>query len=145
MAASGAAATSSRQSASARKRCSWAAPTPTDLAPAADRASRGRSKSCALTSCERSSCWDARQSSRWIAPGWTYPRRGTIADGHTMKLIRFGSSGAERPGVLLEDGTRLDVSAAVADYDDAFFAGDGLQQVRAWLDQIGRASPRVAT
>jgi 2,4-didehydro-3-deoxy-L-rhamnonate hydrolase len=62
-----------------------------------------------------------------------------------MKLIRFGSSGAERPGVMLEDGTRLDVSAAVADYDDTFFAGDGLQQVRAWLDRNAAAAPRVAT
>jgi 2,4-diketo-3-deoxy-L-fuconate hydrolase len=61
-----------------------------------------------------------------------------------MKLIRFGSSGAERPGVMLEDGTRLDVSAAVADYDDAFFASDGLQHVRVWLDRNATAAPRVA-
>ena len=28
-----------------------------------------------------------------------------------MKLIRFGPPGRERPGVLLPDGTRRDVSA----------------------------------
>jgi 2-keto-4-pentenoate hydratase/2-oxohepta-3-ene-1,7-dioic acid hydratase in catechol pathway len=61
-----------------------------------------------------------------------------------MKLIRFGSTGAEQPGVMLEDGTRLDVSAAVADYDDAFFAGDGVQRVRAWLDRNATTAPRVA-
>jgi 2,4-didehydro-3-deoxy-L-rhamnonate hydrolase len=60
-----------------------------------------------------------------------------------MKLIRFGTSGTERPGVLLEDGTRLDVSAAVADYDDAFYAGDGIQRVRTWLDGHATAAPRV--
>jgi 2,4-didehydro-3-deoxy-L-rhamnonate hydrolase len=60
-----------------------------------------------------------------------------------MKLIRFGSSGAERPGVMLEDGTRLDVSNAVADYDDAFYAGDGIQRVRTWLDGNAATAPRV--
>jgi 2,4-didehydro-3-deoxy-L-rhamnonate hydrolase len=61
-----------------------------------------------------------------------------------MKLIRFGSSGAERPGVVLEDGTRLDASAAVADYDEAFFAADGLRTIREWLDRHAAAAPRVA-
>jgi len=32
-----------------------------------------------------------------------------------MKLIRFGDSGRERPGVLQQDGARLDVSEAVSD------------------------------
>ena len=36
-----------------------------------------------------------------------------------MKLARFGEPGAEKPGVLLDDGSRVDVSAAVADYDEA--------------------------
>ena len=60
-----------------------------------------------------------------------------------MKLIRFGSAGAERPGVMLEDGTRLDVSAVVADYDDAFYAGDGIQRVRTWVDRSAATAPRV--
>jgi hypothetical protein len=38
-----------------------------------------------------------------------------------MKLIRFGKSGAEKPGVLLDEGTRLDVSSFVSDYDEEFF------------------------
>lgn len=29
-----------------------------------------------------------------------------------MKLIRFGTPGAEQPGVQLADGSRIDVSAA---------------------------------
>jgi 2,4-didehydro-3-deoxy-L-rhamnonate hydrolase len=60
-----------------------------------------------------------------------------------MKLIRFGPPGAEQPGVLLDDGTRVDVSAAVADYDEAFFHSDGLAALAAWLDRNGASSPRV--
>lgn len=37
-----------------------------------------------------------------------------------MKLIRFGAINEEKPGVLLADGTKLDVSAFVKDYDEAF-------------------------
>jgi hypothetical protein len=50
-----------------------------------------------------------------------------------MKLIRLGEPGSEAPGLLLEDGTRLDVSSFVRDYDEAFFADGGLSQQRAWL------------
>ena len=46
-----------------------------------------------------------------------------------MKLIRFGMAGEEKPGVLLEDGTRLDVSATFADYTPGFFAAGGLDQL----------------
>src|SRR5262249_25431335 len=51
-----------------------------------------------------------------------------------MKLIRFGEPGKEKPGVLLSDGTRQDVSAFGSDYDENFFGGDGLQRLRYWLD-----------
>ena len=51
-----------------------------------------------------------------------------------MKLARYGEPGAERPAVLLDDGTRLDVSSHVRDFDETFFAGDGLQKLRAWLE-----------
>jgi 2,4-didehydro-3-deoxy-L-rhamnonate hydrolase len=37
-----------------------------------------------------------------------------------MKLIRFDQPGKENPGVLLEDGTRLDVYGFVSDYDEHF-------------------------
>jgi 2-keto-4-pentenoate hydratase/2-oxohepta-3-ene-1,7-dioic acid hydratase in catechol pathway len=61
-----------------------------------------------------------------------------------MKLARYGEPGAERPGVLLDDGTRLDVSAQVTDYDEAFFAGDGLQNLRTWLETEQRwLAPKV--
>jgi 2-keto-4-pentenoate hydratase/2-oxohepta-3-ene-1,7-dioic acid hydratase in catechol pathway len=50
-----------------------------------------------------------------------------------MKLIRMGEVGREKPGVLLEDGTRLDVSGFGSDYDEAFFASDGISKLRNWV------------
>src|SRR6267143_3571049 len=50
-----------------------------------------------------------------------------------MRLIRFGEPGAEKPGVLLDDQTRLDVSSFVSDYDEEFFGSGGLARLRQWL------------
>ena len=49
-----------------------------------------------------------------------------------MKLIRFGAAGDEKPGLQLEDGRRIDVSAFGSDYDEKFFGGDGLERLAAW-------------
>jgi 2-keto-4-pentenoate hydratase/2-oxohepta-3-ene-1,7-dioic acid hydratase in catechol pathway len=57
-----------------------------------------------------------------------------------MKLLRFGPSGLEKTAVLLPDGRRLDVSATFPDYDEKFFATDGLARLAAWL-----ASPAAAS
>jgi 2,4-diketo-3-deoxy-L-fuconate hydrolase len=46
-----------------------------------------------------------------------------------MKLIRFGTPGREKPGVLLNDGTRLDLSRHLSDYTPEFFAAGGLARV----------------
>jgi 2,4-didehydro-3-deoxy-L-rhamnonate hydrolase len=46
-----------------------------------------------------------------------------------MKLIRFGASGREQPGVLLDDGTRLDLSRHIRDYSPDFFAAGGMARV----------------
>lgn len=48
-----------------------------------------------------------------------------------MKLIRFGEAGKEKPGVMLST-LCYDVSAHVNDYDEDFFANDGLKK----LEQI---------
>ena len=60
-----------------------------------------------------------------------------------MKLIRFGAVGNEKPGVQLEDGTRLDVSAFGQDYNEDFFGGEGLQRLRAWLASNAGSCPKV--
>lgn len=49
-----------------------------------------------------------------------------------MKLFRFGNPGEERPGVLLQD-KKFDVSAFGRDYDEAFFAGGGLDQLQRFI------------
>ena len=61
-----------------------------------------------------------------------------------MKLIRFGEPGREAPGLLLDDGTRLDVSSFVRDYDEEFFADGGLSRLREWLKENAASTPRVS-
>jgi 2,4-diketo-3-deoxy-L-fuconate hydrolase len=61
-----------------------------------------------------------------------------------MKLIRFGPSGEERPGALLENGARIDVSAFGADYDEGFFADSGIERLRQWVKRHGARAPVVA-
>jgi 2-keto-4-pentenoate hydratase/2-oxohepta-3-ene-1,7-dioic acid hydratase in catechol pathway len=61
-----------------------------------------------------------------------------------MKLIRFGTIGNEKPGVQLEDGTRLDVSAFGQDYDEDFFGGDGLSRLETWLRTNAESCPKVS-
>jgi 2,4-diketo-3-deoxy-L-fuconate hydrolase len=58
-----------------------------------------------------------------------------------MKLIRCGEKGQERPGVLLADGTRLDVSAFGADYDEHFFESGGLGRLSQWLETNRTSCP----
>jgi 2,4-didehydro-3-deoxy-L-rhamnonate hydrolase len=61
-----------------------------------------------------------------------------------MKLIRFGAPGQEKPGLLLDDLTRVDAAAFGGDYDEAFFGGGGLQRLAAWFAKEGARLPRVA-
>jgi 2-keto-4-pentenoate hydratase/2-oxohepta-3-ene-1,7-dioic acid hydratase in catechol pathway len=60
-----------------------------------------------------------------------------------MKLIRWGKPGAERPGVILPDGRRVDASAICRDYDEAFFATGGLDPLRPWVETGAAAAPTV--
>src|SRR5690606_41960383 len=60
-----------------------------------------------------------------------------------MKLVRFGEIGQEKPGVQLENGTRLDVSAFGRDYDEDFFGTDGLAQLKDWLAKNEGNCPKV--
>ncbi len=60
-----------------------------------------------------------------------------------MKLIRFGEPGQERPGVMLDDGTRVAASSLGGDYDEAFFAGDGLRALDKWAARDAKSAPRI--
>lgn len=50
-----------------------------------------------------------------------------------MKLIRFGESGAEKPGIVL-DKTRYDVAAFGEDYNEQFFATGGLERLAQFVE-----------
>ncbi len=60
-----------------------------------------------------------------------------------MKLIRFGAPGSERPGVLLPDGKKIDVSEAFADYNEQFFTEKGPEKLSDWLENNAGTAPRV--
>lgn len=60
-----------------------------------------------------------------------------------MKLIRFGSAGAEKPGLLTKDGVRVDASAFGEDWDEAFLGTDGLARLERWAEDHLAAAPRV--
>ena len=58
-----------------------------------------------------------------------------------MKLVRCGAAGHERPGVLMDDGRRIDVSDVTREFDEAFFVSDGLKELRTWLERRGTSAP----
>jgi len=59
-----------------------------------------------------------------------------------MKLIRFGEPGREQPGVLTDDGMRLDLSAHLRDWDAARFEDGSLAELVGLL--ANTELPRVA-
>jgi 2,4-didehydro-3-deoxy-L-rhamnonate hydrolase len=60
-----------------------------------------------------------------------------------MKLIRFGPAGAEKPGIILGDGARVDASSVGSDWDERFFGSDGLTRLAAWVREHAASAPRV--
>jgi 2-keto-4-pentenoate hydratase/2-oxohepta-3-ene-1,7-dioic acid hydratase in catechol pathway len=60
-----------------------------------------------------------------------------------MKLIKFGPQGSEKPGVILSNGTTIDVSAFTPDFDEAFFESGGLERLSAWLEMNASNAPQV--
>ncbi len=61
-----------------------------------------------------------------------------------MKLLRFGERGEEKPGLLLIDGTRIDASGFGMDWDERFFAGEGLVWLAEWARSNAAHAPRVS-
>ena len=50
-----------------------------------------------------------------------------------MKLIRFGNLGNEKPGIQLDNGQKIDISAFGSDYDEKFFGTEGPKRLKEWL------------
>ncbi len=61
-----------------------------------------------------------------------------------MKLIRFGKVGNEKPGIQLNDGTRIDVSSFGQDYDEHFFGNDGVSRLKEWLSANAANCPVIS-
>ncbi|HEY3067177.1 MAG TPA: fumarylacetoacetate hydrolase family protein, partial [Methylomirabilota bacterium] len=63
-----------------------------------------------------------------------------------MKLVRYGRAGAERPGLVDEDGTLRDLSRVVKDITPALLSPSRLKQLRAVKTSrlpIVRGRPRL--
>ena len=60
-----------------------------------------------------------------------------------MKLIRFGTVGNEKPGVQLQNGTRIDVSDFIKDYNEEFFGSNGIQNLKKWLEKNQENCPVI--
>lgn len=60
-----------------------------------------------------------------------------------MKLIRFGVSGQEQPGLVRPDGRRIDASEVCSDYTPEFFKDGGLSELREWASEKGDVAPVV--
>jgi len=60
-----------------------------------------------------------------------------------MKLIRFGESGKEKPGVITENGSWLDISNFGEDYDENFFGTNGTGRLEKWLKTHKNQCPAI--
>ena len=67
-----------------------------------------------------------RRAAAWIrAPARPDNRR------NSMKLLRYGPNGAEKPGILDADGKLRDLSGVVRDFDAAALSPAGLKKIAA--------------
>ena len=61
-----------------------------------------------------------------------------------MKLFRFGPQGKEKPGVMIQD-KKYDVSAFNQDYNEDFFANNGLKKLKDFIQKYpGQLKPLPA-
>lgn len=67
----------------------------------------------------------------------------SAAQSPSIKLFRFGEIGSEKPGVLT-GGIHLDVSAFGEDYDENFFATNGIMRLENWLNANKARCSKIA-
>jgi 2,4-didehydro-3-deoxy-L-rhamnonate hydrolase len=60
-----------------------------------------------------------------------------------MKLIRFGNVGQEKPGVCI-NGVNYDVSNYITDYNETFFANNGIDEVKNIVENSLQSLPIIA-
>jgi len=61
-----------------------------------------------------------------------------------MKLFRFGTFEQEKPGVILSNNRKIDISAFGEDFNETFFATNGLTRLNEWLKTHATACPEVS-
>lgn len=62
-----------------------------------------------------------------------------------MKLLRFGPKGSEKPGLQLEDGSRIDASSFGMDWNQSFFADPAnMGKLAAWVSTNADSAPRLS-
>jgi len=59
-----------------------------------------------------------------------------------MKLIRHGSAGAEKTGIIIRE-RRIDTSKFGEDYNEQFFDNKGLERLEEWLQNHGDDCPEI--
>ena len=61
-----------------------------------------------------------------------------------MKLLRFGKLESEKPGIQLDNGQKIDVSAFGEDFDENFFGSNGIQRLQKWLEHHQGECPQIS-
>lgn len=61
-----------------------------------------------------------------------------------MKLIRYGAEGQEKPGVIIDE-KYYDVSHLVNDYDEKFFSGNAIEELKEKIAAGGLTSANRIT
>ena len=61
-----------------------------------------------------------------------------------MKLLRFGKVESEKPGIQLDNGRKIDVSAFGEDFDENFFGSNGIQRLQKWLEHHQGECPQIS-
>ena len=60
-----------------------------------------------------------------------------------MRLIRFGNFNQEKPGVILSDGMKIDVSSFIDDYNEFFFENNGIKKLKDWVSKNKKKCPKI--
>src|SRR6476646_11586542 len=59
-----------------------------------------------------------------------FQNRNVRGSDPTMKLVRYGAPGREKPGIIGDDGKIRDLSRIVKDIDGAMLASGGLAKIK---------------
>src|SRR5215467_5209043 len=76
-----------------------------------------------------------------LIPSYRYNKKCKF---FSMKLIRFGKAGEEKPGIIIDD-VYYDVSGLGEDYDETFFGTGGLQRLESFVKKNKNSLPKIAS